>query len=210
MDGSRRRDGSGNWHAIQEMDDTIQVELFAGINSDLIQSPWTEALYLRTTKMPNRTKSALAALLFFGSASAVLADTNNRTDQYGSVGRRAVSVTMSHGRNGAVNHDVRPFTAEEKAWFAAPQPALVQSAPFCVRGITGTRMAWIKLTEPGGKLIHINVEQVTSVRSDTQIPGAKAQIDLTSGKFQGVQENVDQVMQLITATAGPLANDECA
>jgi uncharacterized protein YlzI (FlbEa/FlbD family) len=71
-------------------------------------------------------------------------------------------------------------------------------------------MAWIKLTEPGGKLIHINVEQVTSVRSDTQIPGAKAQIDLTSGKFQGVQENVDQVMELITATAGPHANDECA
>src|ERR1700704_615152 len=64
-DGSRRRDGSGNWHAIQETDDTIQVELFAGINSDLIQSSWTKALYVRTTKMPNRTKSALAALLFF-------------------------------------------------------------------------------------------------------------------------------------------------
>ena len=160
--------------------------------------------------MPNRTKSALAALLFFGSASAVLADTNNRTDHYGSVGRRAVSVTMSHGRNGAVNHDVRPFTAEEKAWVAAPQPALVQSAPFCVRGITGTRMASIKLTEPGGKLIHINVEQVTSVRSDTQIPGAKAQLDLASGKLQGVQENVDQVMQLIMGTAGSLANGECA
>ena len=36
-------------------------------------------------------------------------------------------------------------------------------------------MAWIKLTVPGGNLIHINVEHVTSVRSDTQIPGAKAQ-----------------------------------
>jgi hypothetical protein len=71
-------------------------------------------------------------------------------------------------------------------------------------------MAWIKLTEPGGKLIHINVDQITSVRSDTQIPGAKSQLDLTSGKFQGVQENVDLVMQLITATAGPRANDECA
>ena len=81
-------------------------------------------------------------------------------------------------------------------------PPLYRVHRSVVRGITGTRMAWIKLTEPGGKLIHINVDQVTSVRSDTQIPGAKAQIDLTSGKFQGVQENVDQVMQLITATAG--------
>jgi hypothetical protein len=117
---------------------------------------------------------------------------------------------MSNDRTGAVNHAVEPFTAEENAWFAAPQSTLVQSAPFCVRGVTGTRMAWIKLTEPGGKLIHINVDQVTSVRSDTQIPGAKSQLDLTSGKFQGVQENVDLVMQLITATAGPRANDECA
>ena len=157
--------------------------------------------------MPSRTKTALAALLFFGSTSAVLADTDNRTDHYGSVARRAVSVIMSNDRTGAVNHTVRPFTAEENAWFAAPQSTLVQSAPFCVRG---PQMAWIKLTEPGGKLIHINVDQVTSVRSDTQIPGAKAQIDLTSGKFQGVQENVDQVMQLVTATAGPRANDECA
>ena len=160
--------------------------------------------------MPSKTTMALVILLVFGSDSAALADTNNRTVHHGSVARRAVSVTMSNDRTGAVNHTVRPFTAEENAWFAAPQSTLVQSAPFCVRGITGTRMAWIKLTEPGGKLIHINVDQVTSVRSDTQIPGAKAQIDLTSGKFQGVQENVDQVMQLITATAGPHANDECA
>jgi hypothetical protein len=64
------------------------------------------------------------------------------------------------------------------------------------------------LTEPGGKLIHINVEHVTSVRADTQIPGAKAQLDLTSGKFQGVQENVEQVMQLISAIPGARENDE--
>ena len=66
----------------------------------------------------------------------------------------------------------------------------------------------VKLTEPGGKLIHINVEHVTSVRSDTQIPGARAQLDLTSGKFQGVQENVEQVMQLISAAPGARENDE--
>jgi hypothetical protein len=69
-------------------------------------------------------------------------------------------------------------------------------------------MVWIKLTEPGGKLIHINVEQVTSVRADTQIPGARAQLDLASGKFQGVQENVEQIMQLISAISGARENDE--
>jgi uncharacterized protein YlzI (FlbEa/FlbD family) len=74
-------------------------------------------------------------------------------------------------------------------------------------GTTGRTTAWIKLTEPGGKPIHINVEHVTSVRSDTQIPGAKAQLDLTSGKFQGVQEDVERVMQLIS-TPGAREDDE--
>jgi stage V sporulation protein SpoVS len=160
--------------------------------------------------MPAHAKTALAALLFLGSASAILADTDNRTYYHDSVVRRAVSVTVSNGHNGAVNHAVKPVTAEEKAWFIAPQLDLVQTAPFCDRGITDTTMTWIKLTEPGGKLIHINVEQVTSVRSNTQIPGAKAQLDLASGKLQGVQENVDQVMQLISAAAGARANDERA
>ena len=76
------------------------------------------------------------------------------------------------------------------------------SAPLHRDGIVSRSRAWIRLTEPGGKLIHINVEHVTAVRSDTQIPGARAQLDLTSGKFQGVQENVEQVMQLILATPG--------
>ncbi len=140
--------------------------------------------------MPSKTTTALAALLFFGSASAALAN-----DHHGSVIGRAESVTMS--------------TAGEEAWFATPQLALAERAPFCRPG-KDTTMAWIKLTVPGGNLIHINVEHVTSVRSDTQIPGAKAQLDLTSGKLQGVQENVDQVMQLIMGTAGSLANGECA
>jgi hypothetical protein len=64
------------------------------------------------------------------------------------------------------------------------------------------------LTEPGGKLIHINVEHVTSVRSDTQIPGARAQLDLTSGKFQGVQETIDEIMALISPVSGARENDE--
>jgi hypothetical protein len=49
---------------------------------------------------------------------------------------------------------------------------------------------------------------IMSIRSDTQIPGARAQLDLTSGKFQGVQENVEQVMQLISAAPGARENDE--
>ena len=75
-------------------------------------------------------------------------------------------------------------------------------------GTTGRTMAWIKLTEPGGKLIHINVEHVTSVRSDTLIPGARAQLDLTSGKFQGVQETIDEIMALISPAPGARESGE--
>jgi hypothetical protein len=145
--------------------------------------------------MSRKTATTLAVLLVFGTASAALAD-----------GKRPVSMT-SNGRTGAVNDAAEPFTTEKNASFAASQPALARSAPFR-RGITGKTVVWIKLTEPGGKLIHINVEHVTSVRSDTQIPGARAQLDLTSGKFQGVQESVEQVMQLISAAPGAPENDE--
>jgi hypothetical protein len=160
--------------------------------------------------MPSKTTTALAALLFFGSASASLANTNNRNDHHDSVVGRAMSVTMSSGRAGDVNHAPKPFTAEEKAWFATSQLALVERAPFCRPGITDSTMVWIKLTAPSGGMIHINVGQVTSVRSDTQILGVNAQLDLTSGKLQGVRENVDKIMQLIMGTAGSLANGECA
>src|SRR5215510_7136902 len=68
----------------------------------------------------------------------------------------------------------------------------------------------VTLSTPGGGAIHINVEQVTSVRSDTQIPGAKAQLDLASGKLQGVVENVERVMQLIVVAASAVANDQCS
>ena len=67
--------------------------------------------------MPSKTTTTLAALLFFGSASAALANTNNRNDHQGSVVGRAVSVTISNNRNRAVDHIVKPFTAEEKGWF---------------------------------------------------------------------------------------------
>jgi hypothetical protein len=142
--------------------------------------------------MPRKGTTALAILLVFGTVSVVLANTNKRTDYHGLDAQRLVLMTISNGRAGAVNDTERPFTTAEKASFAAP---------------SGT-MVWIKLTEPSGKLIHINLEHVTSVRSDTQIPGARTQLDLTSGKFQGVQENVDQVMQLISATSDAREHDE--
>ena len=66
--------------------------------------------------MPSKTTTALAALLFFGSASAALANTNNRNDHQGSVVGRAVSVTMSSGGAGAVNHAQKPSTAERESW----------------------------------------------------------------------------------------------
>ena len=80
-------------------------------------------------------------------------------------------------------------------------------APSQRDGTTVRATAWIRLTEPGGKPIYINVEHITSVRADTQIPGARAQLDLTSGKFQGVQEDIAQVMQLIS-TPGARENEE--
>jgi hypothetical protein len=113
---------------------------------------------------------------------------------------------MSNGRTGAVNDAAKPFATEKNASFAASQPALAQRAPFH-RGITG-KIVWIKLTEPSGNLIHISLEHITSVRSATLIPKARAQLDLTSGKFQGVQESVEQVMQLISAVPGARENDE--
>jgi len=85
--------------------------------------------------MPRKATTALAVLLVFGTASAVLADANNQTDYLGSFAQRPVSM-MSNGRTGAVNDAAKPFTTEKNASFAASQLPLTQSAPFC-RGITG-------------------------------------------------------------------------
>jgi hypothetical protein len=114
--------------------------------------------------------------------------------------------TMFNGRTWAVNDAAKPFNAEEKGAFAAS--SLVPSAPFCRGGSSGRTKPWIELTEPGGDPVHINVEQIASIRSDTEIPGARTQLGLASGKFQGVQESVEQVMQLISATSETRENDE--
>ena len=155
--------------------------------------------------MPCTASTALIALLVFGFPSVVLADTNNRTGHHGLFVQRPMS-TMFNGRTWAVNEAARPVNAEEKGSFAASP--LVPSAPFCRGGSSGRTKPWIELTGPDGEQVHINVEQIVSIRSDTEIPGARTQLHLASGKFQGVQENVEQVMQLISATSDARENDE--
>jgi|SRR5215467_347092 hypothetical protein len=113
----------------------------------------------------------------------------------------ALAVLLVLGAASAVRAD-----ADDR--IAASRLAAGRSAPICRDGIAVRSRAWIKLTEPGGKLIHINVEHVTSVRSDTQIPGARAQLDLTSGKFQGVQETIDEIMALISPAPDARENGE--
>jgi hypothetical protein len=152
-----------------------------------------------------KAAATLAALLAFGIASTALADANSQT-VYGARIERPAS--GSNGRTRIVNDAAKPSSIEENASSAASELRVVQSAAFRRDGIAGRSRIWIRLTEPGGKLIHINLEHVTAVRSDTQIPGARAQLDLTSGKFQAVQENIEQVMQLILAAQGAAEHAE--
>jgi hypothetical protein len=152
-----------------------------------------------------KVAATLAVLLAFGTASTALANADNQTDRGALVERPA---SMSTGCTRVLNDVAKPFSIEESASSAASELRVAQSAPFRRDGIAGRSRAWIRLTEPGGKSIHVNLGHVTTVRSDTQIPGARAQLDLTSGKFQGVQESVEQVMQLILATQGAAENDE--
>jgi hypothetical protein len=152
-----------------------------------------------------KAAATLAVLLAFGTASAALADADSQT-VYSVLLERPAS--MSTGRIGVLNDVAKPLRIEENASSAASELRVVESAALRRDGIAGRSRVWIRLTEPGGKSIHINLEHVTAVRSDTQIPGARAQLDLTSGKFQAVQENVEQVMQLIFATQGAAGNDE--
>ena len=135
--------------------------------------------------MSGKTKTVMAALFFFGSASAVLADTDNRTDHHESAARRAVSVTMSNRRVAVASHAVKPSIPENKVGLAPPQLVFAQRTPLCRRGIAGSTMVWIKLTEPGGKLVHINVEQVTSVRSDTQMSTSTSSVWVTRSRGRG-------------------------
>src|SRR5262249_42694949 len=148
----------------------------------------------------------LVVLLFLGAASAALTCANSQT-AYGALAEQPASM-MATDRTRVLNDAAKPFSVAQNASSGASELRVLQSAPFPRNGVAGRSRAWIRLTEPGGKLIHINVEHVTAVRSDTQIPGARAQLDLTSGKFQGVQENIEQIMQLILAIPVAPENDE--
>jgi len=99
---------------------------------------------------------------------------------------------------------------------AALLAVLAGGCPAAVAAQTGNPAAdhravvkkpWVRLTAPGGEAVHINVEQVTSVRPDAEMPGANTQLDLASGKFQRVQEDADRVMQLIVALSDVREND---
>jgi uncharacterized protein YlzI (FlbEa/FlbD family) len=155
--------------------------------------------------MPWNASTALFALLALGFPLVVLADTNDRTGHHGLFVQRPRS-TILNGRPWAVNDAEKPFNAEKEGSFAAS--ALVPSVSFCRSGGSARPKPWIELTEPGGDPVHINVEQIASIRSDTELPGARTKLDLASGKSQRVQENVEQVMQLISATSDARENDE--
>jgi uncharacterized protein YlzI (FlbEa/FlbD family) len=155
--------------------------------------------------MPCPASRALIALLVAGFPSVISADTDNRIGHHGLFVQRPM-LTMSNGRTWAVNEAAKPFNAEENGSFAASP--LVPNARFCRGDSTRGTKPWIELSGPGGEPVHINVEQIASVRSATEIPGARTQLDLASGKFQLVQEDVERVMQLISATSDARVNDE--
>ena len=148
-----------------------------------------------------KASTALIALLAFCLAPFILADTGSRL---GVFVKRPVS-TMSHDPIGAVNDTARTFTADKKRPFAASP--LVARARFS-RGNAGRTEPWIRLTEPRGEPVYINMKQIISLRSDTETSGAKTQLEFASGKFQRVQEDVGQVMQLISATSNAQEIDE--
>jgi hypothetical protein len=150
--------------------------------------------------MPAKAAVALAAPLVFAAAVA-FADTSNRTGDRSPFVAAAVSQSPAD-RTAAVRNAVNG-----KESLAASQFALFKSAFFCRGGLDLTTV-WIKLTEPGGKAIHVNLEQVTSIRSTTQVPGAGAQLDFASGKFQGVQEDIEEIMRLISAAANARERDD--
>jgi len=94
---------------------------------------------------------------------------------------------------------MRTLIAEKEGAFAASP--LVPRA-WCSRGRSaGRTKPWLRLTGPRGEPVYINMEQITSIRSDAEISGAKTQLEFTSGKFQRVQEDVEQVMRLISAAS---------
>ena len=75
--------------------------------------------------MPSKATTALAALLFFGSASASSVNTDNRKIIMTSRRTRGVGDHVQRSCRGRESFP-QPFTAEDKAWFATPQLALAE------------------------------------------------------------------------------------
>ena len=71
--------------------------------------------------MSRKAAATLAILFTFSSASAVLADANNRTDYPGSLSQRPVSI-MSNSRAGIFNDAGKPFTSEKNGSFVTGGP----------------------------------------------------------------------------------------
>ena len=155
--------------------------------------------------MSCKVAPALAALLVFCSSPIVLPDAGNRETNHAAIVKRPAS-TASDRATEAVSYAARTHTSDEKEAFAASP--LVPCARSSRGAGGGKTRPWIKLTAPGGEPVHINVDQIASVRSDTEMSGANTQVDLASGKFQRVRENVQQVMQLISATSDAQENDD--
>jgi hypothetical protein len=155
--------------------------------------------------MSCKVAPALAALLVFCFSAIVLPDAGNRETNHAAVVKRPAS-TASDRATEAVSYAARTFTSDVREAFAA---SLLVPCARSSRGAGGGKTKpWIKLTAPGGEPVHINVGQVASVRSDTEMSGANTQVDLASGKFQRVRENVEQVMQLISTTSDAQENDD--
>jgi hypothetical protein len=150
--------------------------------------------------MPAKAAVVLAVPLVFAAAVA-FADTPNRTGYRSPFLAEAVS-NWSADRIAAVRNAVNGNES-----LAPSQFALFNKAFTCRGGLDLTTV-WVKLTDPAGNAIHVNLEHITSVRSTTQVPGARAQLDLASGKFQGVQEDIEQVMRLISAASGARERDD--
>lgn len=150
--------------------------------------------------MPAKAAVVLAVPLVFAAAVA-FADTPNRIGDRSPFVAETVSQS-SAGRIAAVRNAVNGNDS-----LAPSQLALFKSAFFC-RGALDLTTVWIKLTDPGGNAIHVNLEQITSIRSTTQVPGARAQLDFASGKFQGVQEDIEDVMRLISAASNARERDD--
>ena len=150
--------------------------------------------------MPAKAAVVLAVPLVFAAAVA-FADTSNRTGDRSPFVAEAVSQS-SADRIAAVRN---AGNGDES--LAPSQLALFKSAFFCRGGLDLTTV-WIKLTDPGGNAIHVNLEQITSIRSTTQVPGARAQLEFASGKFQGVQEDIEEVMRLISAASNARERDD--